>query len=279
MLKTHFLLLLTLLIFAACKEAEEPKEEVQEKEDCVLDGTFMLVNDSVSESLRNTDSLLIEELSFFEDHCTFTYDSVGYRGTYGCIAPYIWVAVEGFDTLRLEQLSEDEFYGQGFIEGRYLRKGSTLFDEALAAFNKEGEANEVKKTSTEAPTKVDTPKDDKKPLDKPTDKTTTPNTSNVGLKDAKISFGDNLSGNTYRVRLYEPYSGGIKSKDDAKIYLLLFVDAQGNVMKVENNTAKTTTDNTQLLNDIIALAKKIKYNKEPDASLAKVPLTVTVNVD
>lgn len=197
MFKPTHLLLLSLIVLVGCKEEQTPEEpEIVEDQECVLDGSFILVNDSVSGSLQNTDSLLIEELSFFKDYCTLTFDSIGYRGTYGCLEPYVWVAVEGFDTLRLEQIDPDEMIGQGFIQGRYLRKGSAVFEQALAELTVNSTAQPESNSENDTPVRKDKPKDE---VAKVNDKVTTPPLNNGGLKPATISFGDNLAGNTYQI--------------------------------------------------------------------------------
>ncbi len=290
------LLLCLLLILPSCKNEEPPSAELIEEPAETLNATFVRVDDSTEMQLTQQDSLLIEEIRFLEDHCTFIYDSVGYKGNYGIAENKIWIAVEGeFDTLHLTRTSDDRLVGEGFIAGVYLRQGS----DALTQTEQKPEME-----NPETPVVKDEKNNPVNPTENPkqSNATSHPNTAGVFAsggndkngnsgdighgdtgdagsgKQTIVTFGDNLSGNTYRVRMSEPYVGDIKSTESAKIYLMLTVDAQGNVVKVENNASKTTTTDQTLIDKIIAKAKKVKYNKEPGATLAKIPLSVNVRL-
>lgn len=297
----YFLSALLLSIgLSGCQSNPEPEPE-KEPEPQIIEGTFVRIDDSLQLLAEASDTLLIEEIHFFPDHCKFTYDSIGYRGLYGIRDQQIWVLVKGeFDTLRMVMHSDDELSGEGFIAGTYLRKGSDVYEKARDSKTSDSEALDTETkdpgekdsktlgTKTSDGKTMDTKTSDGKTKDLGTQdntntsdaKTLDSKTADAGAgKKATVSFGENLSGNTYRVRMSEPYTGSFKATESAKIYLSLTIDAQGNVMKAENNTAKTNTQNAKLIEDVIALAKKIKYNKEPNAKPAKIPLTVTVNVN
>lgn len=268
------------VLLSACKNEEVPTAPEEEKiEECILEGTFVRVDDSLKILSADSDSLLIDKLSFHSKYCTFTIDSVGYKGKYGCINKMIWLAVEGFDTLRLKNSSSEELYGEGQIEGHFVLKGSELY---AALQQKEVEVLDnldkvLEPVNGSAPKKHPTP--EKATPEKLTTKVPeAPASTSTGTKPARLSFGDNLGGTTYRVRMSEPNTSTFKSNENARIYLMLSVDAQGNVMAAENNVAKTNTTNATLIKEVIALAKQIKYNKDPGAKTAKIPLAVRIDV-
>lgn len=80
-----------------------------------------------------------------------------------------------------------------------------------------------------------------------------------------------------RVRLNEVSVSGIQINVDAFIHLKLTIDAQGNVVHVQNIKSQTTTSDQILINRIMSAVKaQVKYNKDPGAALAKVFYTVRV---
>jgi len=274
------IILAAILLLGACKNEEVPTAPEEEKiEECILEGTFVRMDDSLSMPSETSDSLLIDELTFHPNYCTFTVDSIGYRGNYGCLNNTIWLAVKGFDTLRLHNESKEELRGEGQIEGHFVLKGSELYaaltiEEIETISDAENASNAVNPAD---PKKNPTP-EKTNPEKVPTKITEVPVSTSNGKKTARVSFGDNLGGTTYRVRMFEPKTTSFKSDESARIYLMLSVDAVGNVVSAENNMAKTNTKNETLIKEIIALAKQIKYNKDPGAKTAKIPLAVRVDV-
>lgn len=277
------LLFFTLLI-NSCVLEKEP--EVVVEEIITLDDTYVHFGDS-NEYLVGIDTLLIEEICFYPTYCTFIYDSVGYSGKYRVDHQDIWIAGnEELDSLHLLMISEDELRGEGMIVGRFLKKGSPAYFKAL---------QEVKNYISNDTTVVHEQTIDQQNLTSASNNlsTTSNNTSNTSnststnttvsdprlsaAKKAEITYGKNLSGNTYRVRMSEPKTHSIYTMEkEATIYLMLTVDAKGNVLKSTNNDSKTTTNDSKLINDIIDLSKQIKYNKEPGVNLVKIPITIYV---
>src|SRR3989338_2215579 len=233
------IILAAIILLGACKNEEVPAAPEEEKiEECTLVGTFVRIDDSLSVLLDASDSLLIDELTFHTDYCTFTVDSIGYRGNYGCIDETIWLAVKDFDTLRLHHESTEELRGEGQIEGHFVLKGSELY-AALQVEEIEIHPDVEKALSgvnPADPKKNPTP-EKTNPEKAPTKITEVPVATSNGTKTARVSFGDNLGGTTYRVRMYEPKTTSFKSNESARIYLMLSVDAMGNVLSAENNAA------------------------------------------
>ena len=81
-----------------------------------------------------------------------------------------------------------------------------------------------------------------------------------------------------RIRLNDPVVDNIVSDDNHRINLRLTIDAQGNIVAVKNIASQTTTTDQRILNQVIAAVKsQVKYNKEPNAGLQIVYLTVNLN--
>jgi hypothetical protein len=80
-----------------------------------------------------------------------------------------------------------------------------------------------------------------------------------------------------RKRIKDVDSKSIESNENARITLILTVDAQGNVTKAYCNTAGSTTTNQILINRVIyAVKKQVKYNKAPGSKPVKISLVVDV---
>ena len=80
-----------------------------------------------------------------------------------------------------------------------------------------------------------------------------------------------------RVRLNDPDTSPIHSNEDARIAMVLTIDAEGNIVSISCNKSSTTTNNQNLINKVMALVKKqVKYNKDPGAALKKVALSVNI---
>lgn len=290
------ILFLSALIISGCKLEKTPEVEVEEE--ITLDATYVHFGDS-NEYLIGVDTLLIEEICFYPNYCTFIYDSVGYSGKYNVKHQDIWIAgSDDMDSLHLLMISEDELRGEGMIVGRFLKKGSPAYFKAMQEVNdylsKDStivhEQTIDKENLSSTPNTVNSSTTSSQSnTSNPNNSTTTTNTSNnsntsdprlSGAKKAIITYGKNLSGNTFRVRMSEPKTHSIYTNEkDASIYLMLTVDAKGNVLKSINNENKTTTDNSKLINDIIDLSKQIKYNKEPGVNLVKIPITIYVKTE
>lgn len=268
------------IVLSACKNEEVPTGPEEEKvEECILEGTFVRVDDSLKILSEDSDSLLVDKLSFRSKYCIFTIDSVSYKGKYGCKDKMIWLAVKGFDTLRLQSTSAEELHGEGQIEGHFILKGSELYASLqLEELESLDNLDEVLDPIDIATTNKNRTPDKTSPEKVITKVPEVPVSTSSGTKSANVSFGENLGGTTYRVRMFEPNTSTFKSNESARIYLMLSVDPQGNVMSAENNAAKTNTTNASLIKEIIALAKKIKYNKDPGAKTAKIPLAVRIDV-
>ena len=84
--------------------------------------------------------------------------------------------------------------------------------------------------------------------------------------------GGNGNGNgTGRTRLNNLNTDHIKSSENASIYLILTINAEGKVVSAKSISSKTTTTDTRLINQFISAVKdQIKYNKDPGAGLVSV---------
>lgn len=89
--------------------------------------------------------------------------------------------------------------------------------------------------------------------------------------------GGNGGSGKGRVRLNNVNVSGLTINVDATIYFKVTVDAQGNVVNVQNIKAKTTTSNQVLINQIaMAVKKQVKYNKDPGSPLVAQHYTVHI---
>ena len=80
-----------------------------------------------------------------------------------------------------------------------------------------------------------------------------------------------------RIRLNNVNVDNITINVSAKIYFKLTIDAQGNVVDVQNIKSKTTTTDQILINRIaLATQQQVKFNKDPGSPLVKQFYTVNV---
>jgi len=80
-----------------------------------------------------------------------------------------------------------------------------------------------------------------------------------------------------RIRLNDPVVDNIMSDENHLISLRLTINAEGNVVAVQNIASKTTTTDQRIINQVIAAVKaQVKYNKKPGAGLESVYLPVNV---
>lgn len=80
-----------------------------------------------------------------------------------------------------------------------------------------------------------------------------------------------------RIRLNNPNTENISSDQSCKISLKLQVNAEGDVIRAENLTSKTTTTNQVVINQVISNVKnQVKYNAKPGSALEVVFLTVNI---
>ncbi len=74
-----------------------------------------------------------------------------------------------------------------------------------------------------------------------------------------------------RTRLNNLNTDNIQSSENATIYLILTINAEGKVVSAKSISSKTTTTDTRLINQFISAVKdQIKYNKDPGAGLVSV---------
>lgn len=83
-----------------------------------------------------------------------------------------------------------------------------------------------------------------------------------------------------RIRLTNPNNDNISSDESCRISLKLTINAEGDVVKGENISAKTTTTNQKVISQVIANVKaQVKYNASPGTALEVVFLTVSVSAN
>jgi hypothetical protein len=81
-----------------------------------------------------------------------------------------------------------------------------------------------------------------------------------------------------RIRLNDPNTEGIESDQNAKISMKLTINSEGDIIKIENIVAKTTTTNQSIINQVLANVKaQVKYNKKDGAAPEVVFLTVNLS--
>ena len=90
--------------------------------------------------------------------------------------------------------------------------------------------------------------------------------------------GSGSGDGTGRKRLNNPSVDHIETDVDVTINLKLTVNANGEVISANNLASKTTTTDQRIINQVISAVKnQVRYNKDPDAGLVSVFLTVRVN--
>ncbi len=91
------------------------------------------------------------------------------------------------------------------------------------------------------------------------------------------SGGGNGDANKPRIRLNDPNDDNISSNQSCKVCLKLSINAEGDVVRAEN-TSKTTTTDQKVINQVISNVKnQVRYNKKEGASLEQVFLTVNIS--
>lgn len=90
--------------------------------------------------------------------------------------------------------------------------------------------------------------------------------------------GGNGNNSKPRIRLNDPNNDNISSNQSCKVALKLSVNAEGDVVRAENLTSKTTTTNQKVISQVVSNVKnQVKYNKKEGASLEMVYLTVNIS--
>lgn len=101
--------------------------------------------------------------------------------------------------------------------------------------------------------------------------------SGVGNGDGTNGVGSGTGGGGARKKLTNLNPDDLNSNEDCTVHLYVYINSEGNVVKVENIGSKTTTANSMLISKIIELVKKqIKYDKRPDIAQQKQTLTINV---
>ncbi len=84
-------------------------------------------------------------------------------------------------------------------------------------------------------------------------------------------------GKAPRIRLNDPNTNNISSDQSCKISLKMTINAEGDIIRAENLTSKTTTTNQVVINQVIANVKsQVKYNKVSGSASETVYLTVNI---
>ncbi len=87
--------------------------------------------------------------------------------------------------------------------------------------------------------------------------------------------GPGKGGAVGRELLKQPNSNNIKADEHCKVVLRVTIDANGDVVSASNNRDLSTTTNTTLINQVIALVKReAKYSAAPGSKNVVVTLTV-----
>lgn len=99
--------------------------------------------------------------------------------------------------------------------------------------------------------------------------------------DTGNGFGngpDGNGGNIVRKLIVQPDFSGIKSDENCKIYLIVKVDANGNIVGTpQNDRNRTTTSNSVIIDEVIRRVKaQAKFNSAKGAKVAT--LTIPCNV-
>lgn len=83
-----------------------------------------------------------------------------------------------------------------------------------------------------------------------------------------------------RIRLNDPNTDDIVSDDNHIIHLMVTINSEGMVVDAKNISAKTTTTDQRLINQVIAVVKsQTRYNKKQGASLEVRYETIRLNAN
>lgn len=86
---------------------------------------------------------------------------------------------------------------------------------------------------------------------------------------------DKGSGGKGRVRLTNVNTDNVQSDQSCTVVLKLTVNAEGDVIRAENISGRTTTADQRIINRVAELVKtQIKYSKKPGSAMEKVSLTI-----
>lgn len=298
-MKTIYFLLTALICtssFNSCKNdlaIESVQEEVTK---FTIKGKFFRVADNDRVGIEGL-LKFIREIEFKGNYCHFTYVTTKMSGKYEIDEEFIYIDTGGeLGILALEIMNNDELEGEGYIHGTFKREG-TFDTSLLESKTKNHESEIINPKSSNPDTKVNTDKGSTTTAEKPRETSTTKEQSNDPFSPGSYGgwdgggtgdiFGKYGKGETYgesgsgsgasRVRLNDPSIPDLTSHEDAIIHLKLTIDGQGNVVKAENVSAKTTTRDQILINKVISeVIKQVKYNKDPDSPLANVYMPVNI---
>jgi len=75
------------------------------------------------------------------------------------------------------------------------------------------------------------------------------------------------SGTAKRVRLTTPNTDEITTDQSCTVFMKLTINAEGDVIRCDNISSKTTTTDQRIINKVISIVKsQVKYSKKPGAS-------------
>lgn len=294
-MKTIYCLLALLICFfgfSSCKNDPTSDSVLEEVTKNTIKGKFLRISDNDRAGIEGLVKF-ISEIEFKGNYCHFTYVTTKMSGKYEIDEEFIYIEAGGeLGTLALEIINNDELEGEGYIHGTFKREG-TFDSSIIESQRKDYESENIKPKSSNPDTKVNTSNGSTTTSEKSKETSITKEQSSDpfssggyggqdagGTGDGNQGAGTGKSGDgngAGRVRLNDPHIPDLKSNVDAIIYLRLTIDAKGDVVKVENVVAKTTTTDRILINEVMReVGKQVKYNKNPGASLATVYMPVNI---
>lgn len=100
--------------------------------------------------------------------------------------------------------------------------------------------------------------------------------SGTGEGNGTNGTGSGLGGGA-RKKLSGLDPDDIQSNENCRVVLIVYINAEGNVTRAENDKNNTTTSDISLINRLIELVKRqVKYDKRPGTGLQKQTLPINV---
>ena len=289
-LTTYLLIALTITMYGCKTESTELAEQTENINIDSIKGKFIRVSDNDRAGIEGVFKL-IKDIEFKGNYCHFTYVTIKMSGKYEIDGNFIYIDTGSeLGILSLEIIDNNQLEGEGFIHGTFKREGTFKPEETKKSKQKTNSNIETKTHQAEDPfqTKTTNSIENQSSHNSNTTQVSDPfgsggNSSN----NSGDSYGNNTgpgiadgsgsSGGSGRVRLTDPNVQNLNSDVDAKIYLKMRIDSDGNVVSAQNIASKTTTTNQILINRIIdAVRKQVKYNKEPGAPLSTTFMTISI---
>lgn len=289
-LTTYLLIALTITMYGCKTESTELAEQTENINIGSIKGKFIRISDNDRAGIEKYVTI-IREIEFKGSHCHFKYLGTPMSGKYEIDENFVYITTGGeLGMLSLEIIDNNQLEGEGFIHGTFKREGTFKPEDTKKSKEKTNSNIETKTHQAEDPFQSKTTNSSEH---QPSDNSTKTQASDPfgsggnSSNNSGDSYGNNTGpgiadgsgsgGGSGRVRLTDINVQNLNSDVDAKIYLKMRIDSDGNVVSAQNIASNTTTTNQILINKVIdAVRKQVKYNKEPGAPLSTTFMTISI---